>query len=592
MAATPGRSAVAVPATSPLRWTGRGWFRPCSRYPGGAASTGLSPAGARRQRRLRGRRCAADGRRRPLRIWPPAPRRPRRAARRRPLAGTGRRRADGRFVRRLLLPALPAARRRYLRRLHPRLTAPDRRCRRGRPGVASRAPQCQGSRCNSGTVLATVTGERTPTTPLVADRRAGKVGASVDPGVRRPAAARTTSFHEAWKKGLLPHDLLSARPARPPSASGSSSRLGLGACPARALLLYLIAQDNGAVLASLGDTAHEFFHDARHRWACPATEARPMTETLDRPAVAAAAPLRAAVRPHRRWPASSPACSAGVFSLAGHRARDRARPRPRGGPRGRRGRATSTPRSCSAAASSCSAASSAPSSPASCSRWSSPPSTAWSGTGCPAAPTSPGSRSWPAIGFGIFALLPALKIPANPPAVGDPGDRRRADRDLRRRPAVRRHHARCWCPRWSACCAAGAVAMAATATAAVVAAAGAAGPGPRAWCPDNPDTIAADVPAVGGLELPARLAGPARRPVDRARAGRRLAARPPHPHVRSHPLSRSPDLVNNRRPEPHTRWTGGRGGRDDGGRDDGGRGDGRAGRARGPEGTRGERETR
>ena len=26
-----------------------------------------------------------------------------------------------------------------------------------------------------------------------------------------------------------------------------------------------------------------------------------------------------------------------------------------------------------------------------------------------------------AIGFGIFALLPALKIPANPPAVGDPG---------------------------------------------------------------------------------------------------------------------------------------------------------------------------
>ena len=28
--------------------------------------------------------------------------------------------------------------------------------------------------------------------------------------------------------------------------------------------LYLIAQDNGAVLASMGDTAHEFFHDARH----------------------------------------------------------------------------------------------------------------------------------------------------------------------------------------------------------------------------------------------------------------------------------------------------------------------------------------
>jgi hypothetical protein len=71
-------------------------------------------------------------------------------------------------------------------------------------GVAFPMPQCQGSRCKSGMVLATVTGERTPTTPLVhlAERgTTGKVGASVDPGVRRPAAARTTSFHEAWKKG-------------------------------------------------------------------------------------------------------------------------------------------------------------------------------------------------------------------------------------------------------------------------------------------------------------------------------------------------------------------------------------------------------
>jgi hypothetical protein len=33
--------------------------------------------------------------------------------------------------------------------------------------------------------------------------------------------------------------------------------------------LYLIAQDNGAVLASLGDTAHEFFHDARHSLGMP-----------------------------------------------------------------------------------------------------------------------------------------------------------------------------------------------------------------------------------------------------------------------------------------------------------------------------------
>ena len=33
--------------------------------------------------------------------------------------------------------------------------------------------------------------------------------------------------------------------------------------------LYLIAQDNGAVMSQLGDTAHEFFHDARHSLGVP-----------------------------------------------------------------------------------------------------------------------------------------------------------------------------------------------------------------------------------------------------------------------------------------------------------------------------------
>jgi hypothetical protein len=33
--------------------------------------------------------------------------------------------------------------------------------------------------------------------------------------------------------------------------------------------LYLVAQDNGAVLSQLGDTAHEFFHDARHALGMP-----------------------------------------------------------------------------------------------------------------------------------------------------------------------------------------------------------------------------------------------------------------------------------------------------------------------------------
>ena len=34
-------------------------------------------------------------------------------------------------------------------------------------------------------------------------------------------------------------------------------------------VLYLAAQDNGAVLASLGDVTHEFFHDARHSLGVP-----------------------------------------------------------------------------------------------------------------------------------------------------------------------------------------------------------------------------------------------------------------------------------------------------------------------------------
>ncbi|MDP9430631.1 MAG: CbtB-domain containing protein [Actinomycetota bacterium] len=33
--------------------------------------------------------------------------------------------------------------------------------------------------------------------------------------------------------------------------------------------LYLVAQDNGVVLAQLGETAHEFFHDARHSLGMP-----------------------------------------------------------------------------------------------------------------------------------------------------------------------------------------------------------------------------------------------------------------------------------------------------------------------------------
>ncbi|GAA4333734.1 hypothetical protein GCM10023162_37880 [Klenkia terrae] len=39
--------------------------------------------------------------------------------------------------------------------------------------------------------------------------------------------------------------------------------------PTRVAVPYLVAQDNGAVLASAGDVAHEFFHDARHSLGMP-----------------------------------------------------------------------------------------------------------------------------------------------------------------------------------------------------------------------------------------------------------------------------------------------------------------------------------
>ena len=65
---------------------------------------------------------------------------------------------------------------------------------------------------------------------------------------------------------------MSSTPQVQPAAS--SVRIAIPAWAwALALLalfaLYLVAQDNGAVLSGLGNTTHELFHDARHALGMP-----------------------------------------------------------------------------------------------------------------------------------------------------------------------------------------------------------------------------------------------------------------------------------------------------------------------------------
>jgi hypothetical protein len=65
---------------------------------------------------------------------------------------------------------------------------------------------------------------------------------------------------------------LTSSPHAQPSSAGIRVHVSAWAW-ALALLalftLYLVVQDNGAVLAQLADTTHEFFHDARHALGVP-----------------------------------------------------------------------------------------------------------------------------------------------------------------------------------------------------------------------------------------------------------------------------------------------------------------------------------
>jgi hypothetical protein len=65
---------------------------------------------------------------------------------------------------------------------------------------------------------------------------------------------------------------LTSTPHAQPSSAGIRVHVPVWAWTLALLALfalYLVAQDNGAVLSQLGDTAHEFFHDARHALGVP-----------------------------------------------------------------------------------------------------------------------------------------------------------------------------------------------------------------------------------------------------------------------------------------------------------------------------------
>jgi hypothetical protein len=76
------------------------------------------------------------------------------------------------------------------------------------------------------------------------------------------------AFREAWKRNPQMTSSPHAQPApgtiriTVPAWAWALALLGV-------VLLYLIAQDSGAVLAAAGNTMHEFFHDARHALGVP-----------------------------------------------------------------------------------------------------------------------------------------------------------------------------------------------------------------------------------------------------------------------------------------------------------------------------------
>src|SRR5262245_22213682 len=120
----------------------------------------------------------------------------------------------------------------------------------------------EGSRCESGTVLATVTGERTR---HATGRHAWEGRGSGDPGVRRPHPGAGTDDHSTKDGPTMAH----AINPQDTTESIATERIAVPVwawflVALAAFLVYLMTMENGAVLGQLAEQSHEFFHDARH----------------------------------------------------------------------------------------------------------------------------------------------------------------------------------------------------------------------------------------------------------------------------------------------------------------------------------------
>jgi hypothetical protein len=128
----------------------------------------------------------------------------------------------------------------------------------GKPAKIRRGPR----HCDRGTNL---------DLPLDASKASGKAKASDDPEARRPAAALTT-FHEEWKAGfaLTTHAWTPSQGTLRPRPSAIRIPIwGWATAIVALVVVYLLLQENGAVLAERAVWLHEFTHDGRHALGAP-----------------------------------------------------------------------------------------------------------------------------------------------------------------------------------------------------------------------------------------------------------------------------------------------------------------------------------